>query len=338
MPRSGGGAQARPADVTAWLIRRLAAAVATWVVVIVLLFILMRLTPGDPLQRLAGDRQVSAEEAAALRRRFGIDQPIGAQFRAFASGASRGDLGVSIEHYPTSVGTLLRTRLPASLLLGGTVLFLTFGAGVVLGVLQAVRRGRPADRWLTRGSLALYAMPSFWLALVLAWFFGIKLQWLPVAQMHDPLLGADAGFLTRSWDLLRHLLLPAASLTAVSIAAVMRYQRTALIEVLRLEFVQAARARGLPERRILWRHAWRNALFPVVGLLGLWLPMLVAASVFVEQVFNWPGLGALAAEAVGARDYPVILGTAMLVSALVLVGGLLADLAYRLLDPRVRHA
>lgn len=324
--------------MTAWLVRRIAVAVATWLVVVILLFVLMRLTPGDPLQRLAGDRQVSAEEAAALRRRFGIDQPIGAQFRAFAAGALTGDLGVSIEHYPTAVTTLLRTRLPASLLLGGTVLLLTFGVGITLGVLQAVRRGRPADRWLTRGSLALYAMPSFWLALVLAWFFGIKLQWLPVAQMHDPLLAPDAGLLTRAGDLLWHLVLPALTLTAVSIAAVMRYQRTALIEVLRLEFVQAARARGLPERRVLWRHAWRNALFPVVGLLGLWLPMLVAGSVFVEQVFNWPGLGSLAAEAVGARDYPVILGTAMLVAALVLIGGLLADVAYRVLDPRVRHA
>ena len=137
---------------------------------------------------------------------------------------------------------------------------------------------------------------------------------------------------------LRHLILPAVTLTAVSLAAVMRYQRTALLEVLRLDFVLAARARGIPERQVLWRHAWRNALFPVVGLLGLWLPMLVSGSVFVEQVFNWPGLGSLAADAVGARDYPVILGTAMLVSAQVLLGGLLADLAYYALDPRVRHA
>jgi peptide/nickel transport system permease protein len=323
--------------VIRWLVRRLAQALLTFLVVTVLLFVLMRLTPGDPLQRLAGDRQVSAQEAAELRHRFGIDQPIPAQFRAFVTGALAGDLGVSIEYYPTRVSTLLRTRLPASMLLGGTVLLLTFGIGISLGVLQAVRRGRPADRWLTRTSLALYAMPSFWLGLVLAWFFGIRHHFLPVAQMHDPLLALDAGWLARTGDLLRHLILPAATLTAVSLAAVMRYQRTAFIEVLRLEFVLAARARGLPEWRVLWRHAWRNALFPVLGLLGLWLPILVSGSVFVEQVFNWPGLGSLAAEAVGSRDYPVILGTAMLVSALVLIGGLLADLGYYALDPRVRR-
>ncbi len=310
----------------------------TFLVVTVLLFSLMRLTPGDPLERLIGDRQISADEAAALRRRFGIDQPITSQFRSFVAGAVAGDLGVSIEHYPTRVSTLLASRLPASLLLGTSVLLLTFGAGIALGVLQAVRRGRSADRWLTRASLALHAMPSFWLGLVLAWYFGIRLQLLPVAQMHDPFLGADAPWLSRAGDVLRHLVLPATTLTAVSLAAVMRYQRTALLEVLRLDFVLAARARGLPERQVLWRHAWRNALFPVVGLLGLWLPILVSGSVFVEQVFNWPGLGSLAADAVGARDYPVILGTAMLVSALVLIGGLLADLGYYALDPRVRRA
>jgi peptide/nickel transport system permease protein len=324
--------------VTRWLLRRLAQAVLTFLVVTVLLFVLMRLTPGDPLERLTGDRQVSAQETAALRRRFGIDQPITTQFRTFVTGALSGDLGVSIEHYPTRVSTLLATRLPASLLLGGTVLLMTFGLGIVLGVAQAVRRGLATDRWLTRASLALYAMPSFWLGLVLAWYFGIRHHLLPVAQMHDPLLAPDAGWLVSTGDVLRHLVLPAVTLTTVSLAAVMRYQRTALLEVLRLEFVLAARARGLPERQVLWRHAWRNALFPVIGLLGLWLPMLVSGSVFVEQVFNWPGLGSLAANAVGARDYPVILGTAMLVSALVLLGGVLADIGYYALDPRVRRA
>lgn len=321
-----------------WLLRRLTQAVLTFLVVTVLLFVLMRLTPGDPLERLSGDRQVSAEEAAELRHRFGIDQPLATQFRSFVTGAISGDLGVSIEHYPARVSSLLISRLPASLLLGGTVLVLTFGLGICLGVLQAVRRGRATDRWLTRASLALYAMPSFWLGLVLAWFLGIRFHLLPVAQMHDPLLAPDASWVTSTGDLVRHMILPAVTLTAVSLAAVMRYQRTALLEVLRLDFVLAARARGLPERQVLWRHAWRNALFPVLGLLGLWLPILVSGSVFVEQVFNWPGLGSLAANAVGARDYPVILGTAMLVSAMVLIGGLLADVGYYALDPRVRRA
>jgi peptide/nickel transport system permease protein len=323
--------------VNRWLVRRILQAVLTFMVVTVLLFVLMRMTPGDPLQRLEGDRQMSAEAAAALRHRFGLDQPVVDQFRYFFEGALRGDLGVSIEHYPTKVSTLVLSRLPASLILGGTVLLLTFGIGVGLGVLQATRRGHPVDRWLTRLSLGLYATPSFWLGLLLAWYFGIRHHLLPVAQMQDPLLGGDAGWLAHAEDIARHLVLPAITLTAVSLAAVMHYQRTALLEVLRLDFVRAARARGLTERRVLWRHAWRNALFPIIGLLGLWLPILVSGSVFVEQVFDWPGLGSLAAEAVGSRDYPVIMGTAMLVSALVLLGGLLADVGYYALDPRVRR-
>jgi len=323
--------------VTRWLARRALQAVLTFVVVTMLLFVLMRLTPGDPLQRLEGDRQVSAEAAAALRHRFGLDQPIADQFRHFFDGALRGDLGVSIEHYPTKVSTLVLSRLPASLILGGTVLLLTFGIGIALGVLQATRRSRPVDRWLTRLSLGLYAMPSFWLGLLLAWYFGIRHHLLPVAQMQDPLVNGYSGWLSHAGDIARHLVLPAVTLTAVSLAAVMHYQRTAMLEVLRLDFVRAAQARGLSDWRVLWRHAWRNALFPVIGLLGLWLPILVSGSVFVEQVFDWPGLGSLAAEAVGSRDYPVIMGTAMLVSALVLLGGLLADLGYYALDPRVRR-
>ncbi|HET9292685.1 MAG TPA: ABC transporter permease [Gemmatimonadales bacterium] len=323
--------------MSAWLVRRTAQAVVTFVAVTVLLFVLMRLTPGDPLQRLAGDRQLSAAAVQALRHRFGLDQPMASQFVDFVSGALRGDLGVSIEHYPMRVTALLRSRLPATLLLGGTVLLITFGLGTWLGVLQAVRRGGAVDRWLNHVGLALFATPSFWLGMVLAWVFGIWLRLLPVAQMHDPLLATDARWVERAGDLLRHLILPALTLSAVTIAIVMRYQRTAMLEVLRLDYVHAARARGLTERRVIWGHAWRNALFPVVSLFGLRLPILAAGAVFVEQVFNWPGLGSLAAEAVGARDYPVILGCALLVSALVLVGALLADVAYRLLDPRVRQ-
>jgi len=324
--------------VTGWLVRRLAQAGATFAIATVLLFILMRLAPGDPLQRLAGDRQISPQETRRLQRLFGLDQPIPAQFRAFLAGALAGDLGVSIEHYPQRVSDLLRRRLPPSLLLGGAVLLLDFTIGVWLGVLQARRRGSALDRWLTRLALAGYAMPSFWLGLMLATLLAIQWHVLPAAQMHDPLLPPDAGLAVRTLDLLKHLVLPAATLAVVTIAATMRYQRGAMLEVLRLDFVRAARARGLTEERVVWRHAWRNALFPVLTLFGLWLPILVSGSVFVESVFNWPGLGSLAAEAIGARDYPVVLGTAMLVSTAVIGGGLLTDLGYYLLDPRTRRA
>lgn len=320
-----------------WLGRRLLQAAATFAVVTVLLFFLMRLAPGDPLQRLADDQGMPAAERARLERVFGLDQPVATQLARFLSAAARGDFGVSIEYYPLRVADLVASRLGPSLLLGAAVLLVNFTLGVWLGVLQARRRGSAVDRWLTRLALTGYAMPSFWLALMLVAWLSLRWGLFPAAQMHDP-LPAGAGPLTRAADLLHHLFLPALTLSVVSIAVTMRYQRAALLEVLRLDYVRAARARGLTERRVIWRHAWRNALFPVVTLFGLWLPVLVSGAVFVESVFNWPGLGSLAASAIGARDYPVLLATAMLASAAVLAGGILTDLAYYWLDPRVRAA
>jgi peptide/nickel transport system permease protein len=321
--------------VTGWLLRRTLQAVLTFAVALALLFLLMRAAPGDPLSRLSADRPISRQETEVLRARYGLDQPVGAQLLAFAGGLIRGDLGVSIEH-GRPVTALLAARLPATILLGGSVLLLNFTVGLWLGVRQAVRHGQREDRWLTTLSLAGYAMPSFWLGLVLAWLVGVEWRLLPAAGMQDPLLDSDAGLITRVGDVLRHLVLPALTLSIVSIAATMRYQRTAMLEVLHLPYIMTARSKGLTEGQVTWRHAWRNALFPVITLFGLWLPILVSGSVFVEAVFAWPGLGSLAAGAVGSRDYPLLMGASVLVAALVVAGGLLTDLAYAFLDPRVR--
>jgi peptide/nickel transport system permease protein len=327
----------RAGEVSSWLLRRTGQAVITFAVAMALLFVLMRAAPGDPLSRLSEDRPLSPREVAVLRARYGLDQPVGRQFASFLRGLLRGDLGTSIE-YGRPVTALLAERLPATILLGGSALLLNFTVGLWLGVRQAVRRGRREDRWLTTLSLAGYAMPSFWLGLVLAWLVGIKWHLLPAAGMQDPLLGFDAGMATRAVDIARHLVLPAFTLSIVSIAATMRYQRSAMLEVLRLPYIVTARAKGLPEREVTWRHAWRNALFPVITLFGLWLPILVSGSVFVEAVFAWPGLGSLAAAAVGGRDYPLLMGAALLVAALVVIGTFLTDVAYAVLDPRVRLA
>lgn len=319
-----------------WLFRRTLQAAATFAIAVLLLFVLMRLTPGDPLSRLVGDRDVSAAEIQQLRQRFGVDQPLLTQLQAFLAGAVRGDLGVSIEHYPDRVTSLLASRLPATLLLGGVVLFLNFSIGIWLGVHQAVRRGSRFDRWTGRLALTAYAMPGFWLGLVLVALLSLRWRIFPAAQMTDPLLPADADALTRALDILRHLALPALTLSLTSIALTMRHQRAAMLSVFRLDYVTAARARGLSEKQVRWGHAWRTTLVPMLTLLGLWLPVLVSGSVFVESVFNWPGLGSLAAQAIAARDYPVLLGTAALVSGAVVLAGLAADLGYALVDPRVR--
>lgn len=319
--------------MSGWLVRRTGQALLTFLLATSLLFIIMRLSPGDPLARLESDRPLSAEAMATLRARYGLDQPIARQFVHFVAGAARGELGSSIQR-GRPVTALLAERLPATLLLGGTALVINFTLGIWLGAWQAVRRGSRADRWLSVLTLAAYATPSFWLGLVLAWWFGTELRILPVAFMHDPLLPAEANAVARLLDGLRHLILPAATLSIVTVGATVRYQRAAMLEALAQPFVRTARAKGLPEVAIHWRHAWPNSLAPMLTLFGLWLPLLVAGSVFVEQVFAWPGVGTLATEAILARDYPVIMGVALLVAATVIAGNLLADVLHRLVDPR----
>jgi peptide/nickel transport system permease protein len=323
--------------MSGWLLRRALQAVLVLAIALTILFFLMRASPGDPLARATEDHPISPAELAVLRARYGLDQPVSRQFVSFVAGLVRGELGVSIE-YARPVTALLAERLPATLLLGGSVLVLNFTLGLWLGVRQAVRRGQREDRWLTAVSLVGYATPSFWLGLVLAWFVGIKLRLLPAAGMQDPLLSWEAGTAARALDVLRHLVLPVLTLSIVSIAATMRYQRTAMLEILQLPYMMTARAKGLPEREVIWRHGWRNALFPVITLFGLWLPILVTGSVFVEAVFAWPGLGSLAAAAVWGRDFPLLMGASLLVAGLVVAGGFLTDIAYALLDPRVRLA
>lgn len=317
-----------------WLLRRALQSLLTLVIALIILFLLMHVLPGDPLSRLGEGRPLTPEQIQALRERYQLDQPLLTQLAHFIGGALRGDLGTSIE-YARPVSGLLAERLPATLLLGGSVLLLNFTVGLWLGVRQAVRKNSAEDRWLTTLSLVGYATPSFWLGLVLAWLVGVKWRLLPPAGMRNPLL--EEGGLMAALDIGRHLVLPAITLSVVSIAGTMRYQRTAMLETLRLPYILTARAKGLTEGRVLW-HGWRNALFPVLTLFGLWLPILVSGSVFVESVFAWPGLGSLAATAVGTRDYPLLMGAGILVAGVVVVAGFLTDVAYALLDPRVRFS
>lgn len=317
-----------------WLLRRAVQSLLTLVVALIILFLLMHILPGDPLSRLGEGRPITPEQIQALRERYQLDQPLLTQLGHFVGGLLRGDLGTSIE-YARPVTGLLLERLPATLLLGGSVLLLNFTVGLWLGVRQAVRKNSAEDRWLTTLSLAGYATPSFWLGLVLAWLVGVKWRLLPPAGMRNPLL--EEGGLVAALDIGRHLVLPAITLSVVSIAGTMRYQRTAMLETLRLPYILTARAKGLTEGRVLW-HGWRNALFPVLTLFGLWLPILVSGSVFVESVFAWPGLGSLAATAVGTRDYPLLMGAGILVAGVVVAAGFLTDVAYALLDPRVRFS
>lgn len=316
--------------------RLLHGAVIVWLVAS-LTFVLLHLAPGDPFTASLGERRVPAAVRADWCRRLGCDRPIGAQYLLYLRGAMHGDFGWSVPHQQP-VGALLAQRLPNTLVLMGAALAVAFALGILLGVVQAARRGRATDAAITAGSLFFYSMPEFWLALMLLSVFALRLGVLPATGMFDPVMYPYLGFWGRLGDRLRHLVLPATALVLVVAALVARFQRGAMLEVAGQEFVRTARAKGVGERRIVGHHILRNALLPTITLLGFAIPWLLGGAVFVEQVFSWPGMGMLVVESIGSRDYPTLTAAAVVASATVVVGSLVADLLTAAADPRVRLA
>jgi peptide/nickel transport system permease protein len=319
--------------VRRYLAGRLLQALVVVLLVATASFFLAHLAPGGPFA--LEDPRVSEAIRAQWRAEFGLDRPVPEQFGRFLLGAVRGDLGYSLSRR-APVGELLAAAIPRTLLLMGVALAISIGAGVVLGVYQAVRRGRGAERLLSGVSLFFYSLPDFWLALVVLLAFSYWLPLFPAGGIVDATIHEYLGFWGRLWDRILHLVLPATTLALLTTAAVARYQRAAMLEVIELDFVRTARAKGLPERLVVGRHALRNALLPVITLIGLALPALVGGAVFVETVFSWPGMGRLAAEAIAGRDYPLITATVAVGGVTVTLGSLLADVLYAVADPRVR--
>ena len=301
-----------------------------------LTFVLLHAAPGDPLA-LDESRYVSPETVAQMRRNLGLEQPLAVQYLRYLANLAHGDLGVSFSlHRP--VWDALRETIPNTLILTVAALVVDFTVGVSMGTVQGARPGSGLDSLLSATSLAFYSMPVFWLGLMLLLAFGQELAWLPVAGMRDPVVGAFTSPAGRLVDLGRHLILPALTLGLAGAAGTARYQRAAMLEVIRQDYVRAARAKGLTDRVVLWRHALRNALLPTITLMGLSLPTLLSGAVLVESVFAWPGMGRLSADAIFRRDYPVVTGAAILAATLVVAGSLVADLLYRVVDPRTRSA
>jgi peptide/nickel transport system permease protein len=296
-------------------------------------FFLAHIAPGSPFA--LEDPRVPPQIRAHWEAHFGLDRPLPEQYARYVFGLARGDLGYSFSRR-VPVGDALAAAVPRTLLLMSVSLALSIALGVGLGVYQAVKRNRPGERVLSGVSLLFYSLPEFWLALMALLVFAYVLPIFPPGGIVDATVHDYLGFWGRLWDRLRHLALPVATLTLLATAAVARYQRAAMLEVIELDFVRTARAKGLRESAVLGRHALRNALLPVITLLGLTLPLLVGGAVFVETVFSWPGMGLLAADAIGARDYPLITATVAVGGVTVALGSLAADLLYALADPRVR--
>ncbi|HJU70093.1 MAG TPA: ABC transporter permease [Gemmatimonadaceae bacterium] len=315
--------------------RRLLQAAVIVAIAATVAFLLVQLAPGDPLDDLAENPRVPPEVRAQIRARWGLDRPMHEQYALYLRNLARGDLGWSLfKNRP--VADAIRDALPNTLLLMGVALVGAFALGVTTGVIRAGRRGSLADRALGAGTLVFYSMPDFWLAIMAMLLFA---NWIPLfptsgmttAVMYDYLSPAGKLF-----DRLKHLVLPATTLVLLLAAIIARYQRAAFLDVATQDFVRTARAKGVTERAVLWRHILRNALLPVITLLGLALPMLVGGAVFIEHVFAWPGMGALVVGAIAARDHVLVVAVVIMGSGLVTLGSLLADVLYAVADPRLR--
>jgi peptide/nickel transport system permease protein len=318
--------------------RRLAAALVLLWLVVTVTFVLVRLAPGDPAALLVPPTATAAD-AARLRAELALDAPVAVQYAKWMGGVLRGDLGESFtQHRP--VTAVLRDALPVSLALGVSSLALTFVVGVMIGMIQATKRGTFVDPALTFATTAIYAAPSYWLALSLiaAFTYGATVWGLP-AGLRLPAFGIrDPAGTETGWaalvDLMRHAILPVTVLAAVGAAGIARYARTTVSDLVGSEWVRTARAKGLTARAVYGRHVLANAMPPLVVLLALSLPGVVAGSVFVESVFAWPGMGRAMVLAISSRDYPVVMGATVLYAALVILANLAADLALPLIDPR----
>jgi len=321
--------------VLRFLARRFAHGAAVIFIAATISFLLVHLAPGDPFSTALDSVSIPAATKAEWRKAYGLDRPLAEQYVRFLGQLARGNLGPSTMQ-PGPAADVLVKALPNTLLLMGTALALSFALGVALGAWQASRVGTPGDRVVGTTSLVIASLPELWVATVLMLLLAVRFPILPTGGTVEFIMHDAMSPFGRIVDRARHLVLPALSLALLGVASIARYQRASLLDVLPQDFVRTARAKGVSDRVVLWRHALRNALVPTIVLAGLSLPTLLGGAVFVEGVFSWPGLGTVAAGAFGARDYQVVIGATMLGAILVVVGGILTDALHAAVDPRVR--
>ena len=313
----------------------------------VLVFSFIHLIPGDPAVTMLGER-ATPEKVAEVRVRLGLDRPLWEQYVRYVGRVVRGDLGVSIVRGDPVLTDLLR-RFPATVELATAAIVVAVGLGIPVGVASAVWRNSVVDSLARLGALIGVSMPIFWLGVMLAWFFGVTLRVLPTGFRLDTgtafvpwtnFVIVDAA-LQGNWpllvDALRHLILPALALATIPLAIVARMTRASMLEVLSREFIRTAEAKGLPQGAVILHHALRNALLPVVTVIGLQIGQLLAGAILTETIFSWPGIGLWVYESIEARDYAIVQGTSLFIAVIVVVVNLMTDLLYAVVDPRIRY-
>ncbi|MCX7783566.1 MAG: ABC transporter permease [Meiothermus sp.] len=327
--------------------RRLLSIIPVLFGISLLVFLFLHLIPGDPAVVMLGER-AGPERIAELRNKLGLERPLWEQYLLFVSNLLRGDLGTSIFNQLT-INEQLARRWPATFELAIAATLFAVVIGIPFGILAAVRKNSIADNLATSFSLLGVSLPVFWLGLLLVYLFAVNLQWLPaggrlstdVDALFKPITGfyvLDGLFQPQSfWDVVRHLILPAITLGTIPLAILTRITRGAMLEVLSQDYVRTARAKGQTERLVIWRHALKNALLPVVTIIGLQFGTLLGGAILTETIFSWPGIGSWIYEGILNRDYPVVQGGVIFVALVFVVVNLVVDLSYALLDPRIQY-
>jgi len=322
--------------VLEYIVRRLLFMIPLLLGITLITFMVIQLSPGGPADMLTGlSPKVGAEAKARLRHLYGLDKPIHIQYWLWLKRVVRFDFGESFKDGRRVITKILE-RLPATLLLNILSLLLIFFIALPIGIVSAVRQDSFFDKGMTLFVFLGFSVPTFWLALLLMLLFGVILGWLPISGMHS------VNFLYFSlwgklWDLIQHLILPMFISAFGGLAYLSRYSRASMLEVLRQDYIRTSRAKGLPEKKVIYRHALRNALIPIVTLLGLSLPGLIGGGFIFETIFAWPGMGRLGYQAIMSRDYPVIMGVGIIAAFLTLLGNLIADITYAFVDPRISY-
>lgn len=315
--------------------RRLVQAAVIVAIVAAIAFLLIHLAPGDPFSAILDNPNVAEKVRATLRAQYGFDRPLAEQFVRYVNALLHGELGWSFSH-DQPVSEVLTTALPNTLLLMSVALVGSFVLGILVALIQVARRGTFTDHALSGITLFFFSMPDFWLGILALIAFTYWLPIFPVGGAVDPVMHEFLGLGGRIMDRLRHLALPSLTLILLASASVARFQRAALLDVLPADYIRTARLKGLTERQVLTRHALRNALLPIITLIGLSFPALLTGAFFIEKIFAWPGMGYAVVNAIGSRDYPLVVGGVIIGSIMVTLGSLLADLLYAWADPRLR--
>ena len=323
-----------------YIMRRVGAMIPMLVFISIITFIIIQLPPGDFFTTL----QVEVAETGGgqgkevikqLQKIYGLDKPMHTQFFMWLKRIVILDFGNSfIDDRP--VIEKIGERLPATLLLGAVSMLVIYLLSIPIGVSSAVKSNSPYDRMMTVAVITGYATPTFWFALLLIMFFGVHLGWFPISGMR-PWYAEYYTFAGSFRDLVWHLVLPVAATSLVSLAGISRYMRSSMLEALRQDYIRTARAKGLKESRVVYRHAFKNALLPIVTIASMIIPSLIGGSFIIETIFAWPGMGRLGYEAIMNYDYPMVMGVGVIATFLTLLGLLLADIMYALVDPRIRY-